>query len=52
MDTAAKRYSMLNFGDGGTLVLLPAPDGTVADVLAGVVSFRWLEENISNYIDA
>ena len=30
VDTAAKRYSMLNFGDGGTLVLLPAPDGTVA----------------------
>jgi len=27
-----------------------APDGTIADVLAGVVSQRWLEGNIDDYI--
>jgi len=27
-----------------------APDGTIVDTLAGVVSQRWLEENIQNYL--
>lgn len=29
IDTAAKRSSALNFGDGTTLHLLPFPDGTI-----------------------
>ena len=29
VDTAEKRFSMLNFGDGTTIHLLPEPDGTV-----------------------
>jgi peroxiredoxin len=27
-----------------------APDGTIADVLAGAVNQRWLENNIDDYI--
>lgn len=30
IDTAAKRYSMMSFGGGGGLTLLPAPDGTIS----------------------
>ncbi len=29
IDTKEKRFSMLNFGDGTTLHLLPDPDGTI-----------------------
>ena len=29
VDTAEKRFSMLNFGDGATVHLLPEPDGAV-----------------------
>ena len=29
VDTAEKRFSMLNFGDGTTIHLLPEPDGAV-----------------------
>jgi thioredoxin-related protein len=28
-----------------------APDGTIVDELPGVVSQRWLEGNLDNYID-
>jgi len=29
-----------------------APDGTIVDELSGVVSERWLEENIEDYISS
>ena len=29
VDTAEKRFSMLNFGDGTTIHLLPEPDGAI-----------------------
>ena len=29
VDTAEKRYSMLNFGDGTNIHLLPEPDGSI-----------------------
>jgi len=29
-----------------------APDGTIVDTLAGVVSQRWLEQNIQNYLSS
>ena len=29
VDTAEKRFSMINFGDGTTIHLLPEPDGAI-----------------------
>ena len=29
VDTAEKRFSMMNFGDGTTIHLLPEPDGSI-----------------------